>query len=352
MFAPSACTAWWAAGGMLAAAALLWLIRAPGLFAVFTLACAIGVADMQLQSDRERGITPPPAQSRLAAAIYASPMQGPTAAFAAATLVADRSYVAPTERDAFRGAGIAHLLALSGFHVGIMAMLAMWITTPLVLLSYRRLPRIIAAVGAVWAFAVVGGMAPSLVRAAVMFSVLMLTRLLGRYPSPFNSLAVAATVILGIWPSALTDAGFVLSFTAVAGILVFADVINPFDRSAHTRLHALAAFVAVPAGAMLGTLPVVATVFGAVPMLSLPANVVAAVLFTPFYICALITTALCMLGLPAALPAACADALYGCICTTADALCLPVEVASGPWTMALYALIPMAAVCCLVYRRR
>ena len=278
----------------------------------------------------ERAAYKAPAAAGIVSTVYASPLSGEAAAFVATTMVADGSMLPRALRDDFRASGLAHVLALSGFHVGIIAMLAMMLTRPLLLSRRLRHVRGALVLAAVWSFAMLGGLSPSLVRAAVMCSLLIIAGLSGRYTSAWNSLAVAAIVILTWRPGAIYDVGFQLSFAAVAGILAFSDALNPFDPHDHPRLHAIAAAVGVPVGATIATAPIVGAVFGKLPLLFLPANIIAGILFTPFYILALVLVALSSLGLPCGWLAAIVDGIYELMARTASAFALQTDVAATP----------------------
>lgn len=278
----------------------------------------------------ERPAYKAPAAGGVVSTVYASPLGGEAAAFVATTMVADGAMLPHALREDFRASGLAHILALSGFHVGIVAMLALMLTRPMLLSPRLRPVRGVLVLAAVWSFALLGGLSPSLVRAAVMCSLLIAASLSGRYTSPWNSLAVAAIVILAWRPAAIYDVGFQLSFAAVAGILAFAGVLNPFDRRTTPRLHALAATVAVPLGATLATAPIVGAVFGKLPLLFLPSNVIAGFLFAPFYILALALIALSAAGLPCGWLATIVDGLYSLMARVASAFALQTEVAVTP----------------------
>ena len=314
--------------GVVAAVAALWFWSRDRFFATAPAALLIGMAVALAAAGGTPEPEAPPARAVIADALYLSPMSGPAAAFAATTIVADDTYLTHALRSDFRGSGLAHLLALSGFHVGVVAMIAIWLTTPMMLAGRARHARWAVVLAAVWAFALLGGMRPSLLRASVMCTMLLASRCLGRYNSPLNSLAVAAIVILLLRPSAISDVGFRLSFAAVIGILVFAPALNPFADS-RPWLKSLGAAVAVPLSATLTTAPIVAATFGTFPLLFLPANIVASVLFTPFYALALAVAALTASGIPCGFPAWCADTLYGMIAGAASLLNHSCEVRFG-----------------------
>lgn len=324
-------------------AVVLWLWRPLRFFASAPAAMCLGVA-LACVSPAGAAPEPPEARGAIVRTVHASQLSGPAAAFVTTTLVAEGRMLPQSLREGFRASGLAHILALSGFHVGIVAMIVMWLTRPMLAAgraSRLRAPLVLAAV---WAFAALGGMSASVVRAAVMFSLLVGARLAGRYPSPLNALAVAAIVILAWRPAALFDVGFQLSFAAVAGILAFAGPLNPFDRFEHPRLHAIAAAVAVPVGATAATAPIVAYVFGALPLLFLPANILASIVFAPFYVLALLHVALASLGMELVVVVRAVDALYALMARAADILAASVPVEITPAAL-ITAYAALAALC-------
>lgn len=167
----------------------------------------------------------------------------------------------------YRNAGLAHLLAVSGLHVGILAAIVgglFWWT------GRERRGRIIRGslqLLAVWGFAFITGAAPSTLRAALMFSMFIVNDMLARRVVPLNLLALAAIVMLVADPLLVYDISWQLSFSAVAGILL-----------AQPAIHALRTPVgqaaAVSVAATLATLPVVVATFHRLPLYFIIANVI------------------------------------------------------------------------------
>ncbi|MEZ3524635.1 MAG: ComEC/Rec2 family competence protein [Muribaculaceae bacterium] len=350
--ASAAGAAVWCMVGCAVSAVALWLWRPARFFAAAPAAALLGIALASAAPAVANGAPSAPAvRSAIVRTVYASPLSGEAAAFVATTFVADSGMLPQALRDDFRGSGIAHLLALSGFHVGIVAMIALWLTRPMLVAGRAARLRGAVVLAAVWGFAALGGMSASVVRASVMLTLLMCARLAGRASSPLNALAVAAIVILSWRPAELFGAGFQLSFMAVIGILAFANVLNPFRPDAHPRLHRIAAAMAVPVGATLATLPVVAATFGTVPLMFLPANVIAGILFVPFYVLALAMLLLAGAGLPCGLLAAAVDAIYAVMAAAARLMYAPVELSLYPAALvALY--IAIALLWVYLYRKK
>jgi competence protein ComEC len=185
-------------------------------------------------------------------------------------------------REVFAASGLAHLLALSGLHVGVlMAALGLALS----FMGRWRYPLMILFV---LFFVLLVGATPSVVRAGAMVSAVLITLWLGSGRiEPWPALGLAALLTL-LWnPSWLFDLSFQLSYLAVAGILLFAGPVMKLlfgeDFIARgwwdPRVLVVGAAV-VSASAQSLTLPLIAHTFGSVPLLSPFVNVFAIPLAT------------------------------------------------------------------------
>jgi len=189
-------------------------------------------------------------------------------------LGADEEVDPQTEED-FRRSGLAHLLAVSGQNVTLLALLAM------PLLAAFGIPlreRLLWILGLIAVYVPLAGAGPSIQRAAVMGAAGLLAMLAGRPASRLFALAAALIVTLAFDPGVAADVGWQLSFAAVAGIFVLA---TPIRRAISARFgasgwrRALAEGVAVTVAATLATAPLIAFHFGALSLTTLLANVLA-----------------------------------------------------------------------------
>ena len=181
-----------------------------------------------------------------------------SAALLAGLLLGDRTELPRDIDDAFRRAGVYHVLAVSGFNVALLAA-SVW-----ALCRLLRLPGRLSATTAivvVVGFALVVGPEPSVLRAVVMAVLVLAAVLLERDASVTNSLALAALAILAVRPGDLFDPGFQLSFAATLGI-----VVAPLPRG--PILGALG----VSAAAQLAVLPITLTHFNQLSTIGLVAN--------------------------------------------------------------------------------
>ena len=181
-----------------------------------------------------------------------------SAALLSGLLLGDRSELPRDIDDAFRRAGVYHVLAVSGFNVGILAA-SVWALCRLLRLPHH--PSAITAIVVVIGFALVVGPEPSVLRAVVMAVLVLVASLLDRDASVTNSLSLAALAILAVRPNDLFDPGFQLSFAATLGI-----VITPLPRG--VILGALA----VSAAAQLAVLPISLTHFNQLSTIGVVAN--------------------------------------------------------------------------------
>ena len=134
--------------------------------------------------------------------------------FLRALTLGDRSELRSEMRNEFATCGTAHVLAVSGLHVGVLA----WAVGLLMSLFCSRKASAVMTILALWAYAMVVGMGPSVVRAAIMFSFVVIGGWGGRRSQPFSSLVAAMTLIVAADPMSVENIGFWLSFSAVGGL--------------------------------------------------------------------------------------------------------------------------------------
>jgi competence protein ComEC len=138
----------------------------------------------------------------------------------------DRSGLSDPLLKAFRSSGLAHLLAISGLHVGLVGLLAYGVIKFLLKRSVWILLRfsvekisVLASLPLVLGYVLLVGSPVTAIRATAMFVLFVGSLLLNRVPTVWNSLSLAGLLIL-VWdPAALFSASFLLSFVAVAGLL-------------------------------------------------------------------------------------------------------------------------------------
>jgi competence protein ComEC len=174
------------------------------------------------------------------------------AAEVAAALALGRRDLVPQERrDRWRRSGLAHVLAVSGLHVGLVAG-AVWLF--LALAGAKPNTTRLAVLVLVPAYALLAGAAPSAVRAALMVCIYLVARLLGRALLPMAAVLLAATLLLMAEPSLIVNAGFQLTVVITAALVRWV----PALTEALVGPKWLTGSLAVPVVAQLAAAPLVA----------------------------------------------------------------------------------------------
>lgn len=230
-------------------------------------------------------------RGRLADSIDRS-MPYPESALAAAVLLGKREFLPDELAEEFRGAGAAHLLAISGLHVGVL--LAVVAGSAAWLLGRRRPTYLFVAGAAVWLYALLAGAPPSALRAAAMGSVYLVALGFGRPSSVLPALALAAVLMTAVSPGLVRQISFQLSFAAVAGIALVLALwggrlnwgVSPASGWAKRAMGWAAALVVVSAAATVATWPLVAATFGEVALLGVPVSLLTVPVMAPLIVAA------------------------------------------------------------------
>ena len=238
-------------------------------------------------------------------------LDGDAGALAAALLTGERGAIAPDVLTAMRNAGLAHLLAISGLHMGLVTFIVfaavrgvLAAIEPVALRFPIKKWAAVAALLAAFGYLLLSGAAVPTQRAFLMVALLLLAVLVDRMGLTMRAVAWAATVLLVLAPESLLGASFQLSFAAVTGLVAFWEAVSArrsFDgpRTLGRRVGLyLAGVAATTLVANLATAPFVVAAFDRIAVYGLAANVVAvpltALWIMPFGVAAL---ALMPLGL-------------------------------------------------------
>jgi len=211
-------------------------------------------------------------RGRLAGAL-AEVLPEPQASLAQGVLLGMRSSIPETVEDDFARSGTAHLLAISGLHVTIIAGLVLGLAARL--FGRRRHLHVWLALTAVWLYALLAGMQAPVSRAAIMASLFLIAEMIGRQRSTPTALAFAAAVMVAINPTVLWEASFQLSFVAMVGLVTLAPRLQSLGQRATASLAGdnaalgniggyLADNLAVTLGVIIAVWPIIAYYFGIV----------------------------------------------------------------------------------------
>ena len=223
-----------------------------------------------------------PLQVRLYHRLTEAGLEGDELATVGALTLGYKDDIDPEVKRHFQASGAAHVLAVSGLHTGIIYTLLIGLLT----LGGRIRPRhenrfgrrtiSLIIIAAMWGYAWLTGLTPSVVRAVVMVTLVEVGHMCYRQSFSLNTIAAAAVFILLVRPLDLFSVGFQLSFAATAAIVLFAK--KGEKIMAHKQLNRFTrwviATIIISIAAQLGTLPLTMYYFGYVSTYFLLTNLV------------------------------------------------------------------------------
>jgi len=201
----------------------------------------------------------------------------PQASLAQGIILGIRGNIPPSVKTNFSHTGTAHILAISGLHLSIVA--GILLSIGIWLFGRRHYIYIWLALGAIWLFALLTGMHLPVVRGAIMASLFLTAELLGRQRNAFTSLAFAAAIMIGISPQILWTASFQMSFLAMAGLIFIFPPLQAAGRKAVkatlgedgvavSTANFITDSFSVTLGAIIAVWPVIAYYFGIISLVA------------------------------------------------------------------------------------
>lgn len=175
----------------------------------------------------------------------------------------------------YAGTGVAHIIAISGLHLGIIQAGLLFFLSPLKRKAYGKRAMYLLVIILLWVFAFVTGASASVLRAAFMFSLLLFGKVIGRKGNPYNTLCASAFFLLLIQPGLLFNVGFQLSYSAVLSIFLFHRPITNWLQTSNRIFHKIWSVLSVTIAAQILTLPFVLYYFHQFPVYFLLANFMA-----------------------------------------------------------------------------
>lgn len=209
-----------------------------------------------------------------------SGLTGDELAVATALTIGYKELLDDELKKVYSASGTMHILAVSGLHVGILYYL---ITFSLFFLNKNRILKILKALLILfflWFFAILTGLSPSVERAALMFSFVVIGDNINRKTSIYNSICASAFLLLLVDPYNFYNIGFQLSYMAVISIVLFYPIIFNFIFLKNKILSYIWSLVAVTIAAQIGTFSLSLYYFHQFPNLFLISNLFAIPLST------------------------------------------------------------------------
>ncbi len=201
--------------------------------------------------------------------------------FLIALMLGNREYLSPETVSTFRQAGMSHLLALSGLHIGVICMILTWLLFPMDVVGLRSW-RYGLVILLLWAYIMLTGMSVSAVRAGIMATLCIGAMILQRKNAVFNALSAAAFIILLFDYRQLFQPGFQLSFGIVI-LMILSPRLNPIDYRHHKIFYNVCQIFIVGVLTLYGSLCLSAYYFHTIPLAGYFPNIIA-VMTLPMYL--------------------------------------------------------------------
>ncbi len=208
---------------------------------------------------------------------------GEEAAVFNGVLLGERSMISKETKEAFSKAGVSHILAVSGLHVGIIGAIILGI-----LIKLPKAARNLAAIASVGFYVLLVGFQPSLVRAAIMLTLGLGGWLAARETDSLSAISLAAILILAFDPLSIFNVGFQLSFLATLGIILISPNLSEVIQTGRKFLDKS---ISVTIGAQLMVLPLLIIHFNEVFLLTPISNLIITPLLAPILFAALFASA-------------------------------------------------------------
>ena len=203
-------------------------------------------------------------------------------------------------KEAMRVAGLSHLTAVSGGNVAIVIAAVLLVTSRFRL---RRNSRVVIAMAALVFFVILVRPQPSVIRAAVMSSLVIVGMLTGGRRAGPAVLCASVLILIGLEPGLAVSWGFALSVAATAGLIIVSPhVLRYLERAGPSRRWppALQQGVAIAAAAQVATLPVLIAMGAGLGVMSIPANLLAMPAVAPITILGLLASVVAPVAMPVA----------------------------------------------------
>jgi competence protein ComEC len=211
-------------------------------------------------------------QQHFSALFAQNGLQGEEYSIITAVLLGNDDSMEPELKAHFASAGVSHILCVSGMHVGIIFMIINFLLKPLDAFPRLRILKALLLILVIWTYAHITGLAPSVRRAATMFSFVTIGSLLHRPTTIYHSLFASMFILLLFNPLLFFEIGFQMSYLAVFGIVMIQPPLTRLWAPKYKVINYFWELATVSVAAQLATFPLSLFYFGQFPNYFLLSN--------------------------------------------------------------------------------
>lgn len=183
-----------------------------------------------------------------------------------ALTLGDKTQLSRETKDSFANSGAMHVLAVSGLHVGILFFLFNFLLNFLLPKHRFKIFKLILIILILWFYAFITGLAPSVMRSGIMFTIIAIGSNLKRKGNIYNSIGTSALILMIIEPKVIFEVGFQLSYLALIAIVFFQPRIANLLKIKNILLRKLWQLTSVSLAAQIGTAPIALYYFHQFPV--------------------------------------------------------------------------------------
>jgi len=202
-------------------------------------------------------------------------LKGREFAVASALIMGQSDMLDNETLQAYSGTGVMHILSVSGLHVGVIFIIINFLLGFMKTKGSQLYLKTAIILFTIWAYALLTGMSPSVLRSAAMFTFISFGNASNRYVHIINSLAVSAIALLLYDPLMINNIGFQLSYIAIIGIVFINKPIANLWEPKNRIAEYIWGLIAVSIAAQVATAPLALLYFHQFPAYFIPANLVA-----------------------------------------------------------------------------
>jgi competence protein ComEC len=202
-------------------------------------------------------------------------LKGREFAVASALLLGQNDMLDNETLQAYSGSGVMHILSVSGLHVGVIFIAINFLLGFMKKSSGQIFVKTTIILLTIWAYALLTGLSPSVMRAAAMFTFISIGNASKRNVHIINSLSVSAIVLLLIDPLMINNIGFQLSYIAILGIVFINKPIADLWHPANKIVAHVWGLITVSIAAQIASAPLALMYFHQFPVYFIPANLAA-----------------------------------------------------------------------------
>ena len=194
---------------------------------------------------------------------------------AEAILIGHRDDMDSSLLSSYINTGVVHVIAISGLHIGLIFMIINMLVNKMSTPEKVKYISLFTTLPVIWWFTLLTGATPSVVRSALMTTIILVGKALSRKPNTLNSMMASAYIQTMVYPDIVNDLGFQLSYAAVGSILIFNPLISKMVFVKNPIIKECWGMVSITIAAQLLTTPISLYQFNQFPVLFLITNLVA-----------------------------------------------------------------------------